>query len=185
MTVLPQASGMAIARVPRMTGAFHGAMPTTTPAAWRMPIASDPGTSDGMTSPLIWVVIEAASRSILAASVTLNWYHIGLPPASATPRATKSARRPSMASAALSSSVRRAPGLSADQAGKASLAALTALSTSASWAAAARVTTSPLAGLRRSKVVLSWAAWVLPPMSRSVSNMVGVSFFIFVEFNHV
>ena len=35
-TVLPQASGMATARVPRMTGAFHGAMPTQTPAAWRI-----------------------------------------------------------------------------------------------------------------------------------------------------
>ena len=42
---------MATARVPRMTGAFHGAMPTQTPAAWRMPIASEPGLSDGMTSP--------------------------------------------------------------------------------------------------------------------------------------
>ena len=31
-TVLPQASGVAIARTPRMTGAFHGAMPSTTPA---------------------------------------------------------------------------------------------------------------------------------------------------------
>ena len=35
-TVLPQASGMATARTPRMTGAFHGAMPSTTPAGWRM-----------------------------------------------------------------------------------------------------------------------------------------------------
>ena len=34
-TVLPQASGMAMARTPRMTGAFHGAMPTTTPTGWR------------------------------------------------------------------------------------------------------------------------------------------------------
>ena len=30
-TVLPQASGVAIARQPRITGAFHGAMPSTTP----------------------------------------------------------------------------------------------------------------------------------------------------------
>ena len=34
-TVLPQASGIATARTPRITGAFQGAMPTTTPAGWR------------------------------------------------------------------------------------------------------------------------------------------------------
>ena len=34
-TVLPQASGIATARTPRITGAFHGAMPTHTPAGWR------------------------------------------------------------------------------------------------------------------------------------------------------
>ena len=62
----------AMARVPRMIGAFHGARPTTTPQAWRRPIAIEPGTSDGMTSPLIWVVIDAASRSMLPARVTLN-----------------------------------------------------------------------------------------------------------------
>ena len=72
MTVLPQASGIATARVPRITGAFHGAMPTTTPHAWRTPMAIEPGRSEGMTSPLIWVVMAAASRSMLAASVTLN-----------------------------------------------------------------------------------------------------------------
>ena len=51
-TVLPYASGVATARVERITGAFHGAMPTTTPAGTRTPIASEPGTSDGMTSPV-------------------------------------------------------------------------------------------------------------------------------------
>jgi hypothetical protein len=51
MTAFPHASGMAIARVPRMTGAFQGAMPRTTPAGWRRPMASSPGTSEGMTSP--------------------------------------------------------------------------------------------------------------------------------------
>jgi len=34
-TVLPQASGMAMERTPRITGAFHGAMPTHTPTGWR------------------------------------------------------------------------------------------------------------------------------------------------------
>ncbi len=41
-TVLPTASGTAMARTPRITGAFHGAMPTTTPAGWRRPSASVP-----------------------------------------------------------------------------------------------------------------------------------------------
>ena len=71
-TVLPQASGMATARIPRMTGAFHGAIPRTTPTGWRTPIASSPGRSDGMISPAICVVIAAASRSMLAARCTLK-----------------------------------------------------------------------------------------------------------------
>ena len=71
-TVLPQASGMASARVARITGAFHGAMPTTTPAGWRTASARQPGLSDGITSPPICVVIDAASRSICAASITLK-----------------------------------------------------------------------------------------------------------------
>ena len=50
-TVLPKASGVATARVERITGAFHGAMPTTTPTGWRTPIESAPGTSEGITSP--------------------------------------------------------------------------------------------------------------------------------------
>ena len=47
ITVLPQASGMATARVPRMTGAFHGAMPSTTPAAWRIPWRACPACRRG------------------------------------------------------------------------------------------------------------------------------------------
>ena len=50
-TVLPNASGVATARVPRITGAFHGAIPTTTPAGARTAIASLPGMSEGITSP--------------------------------------------------------------------------------------------------------------------------------------
>ena len=57
-TVLPQASGSAMARTPRMTGAFHGAMLSTTPAGWRTAIAMQPGLSEGMTSPEICVVID-------------------------------------------------------------------------------------------------------------------------------
>ncbi len=51
-TVLPKASGVATERVERITGAFHGAMATTTPAGWRTPMASLPGTSEGITSPI-------------------------------------------------------------------------------------------------------------------------------------
>ena len=47
ITVLPQASGAAIARTPRMTGAFHGAMPSTTPTGWRIASDSTPGLSAG------------------------------------------------------------------------------------------------------------------------------------------
>ena len=61
-TVLPQASGMAMARTPRMTGAFHGAMPTQTPAGCRSPWPSVPGMIGlGMVSPVTCVVIAAAS----------------------------------------------------------------------------------------------------------------------------
>ncbi len=66
-TVLPTASGTAIERTPRITGAFQGAMPSTTPAGVRMAIDSWPGLSVGMVWPVTWVVIEAASRSMPAA----------------------------------------------------------------------------------------------------------------------
>ncbi len=174
ITVLPQASGMATARVPRITGAFHGAMPTTTPHGWRTPSASEPGTSDGMTSPAIWVVIDAASRSMLAASVTLNWYQTGAPPASRMAASTMRGRSASIASAAASSKARRAPGCTADQAGKASRAAATAASTSSRVAAAARVATVPLAGSRRSYAAPLDAGRACPAISRSVSNIRGL-----------
>ena len=53
ITVFPYASGIATDRTPRISGAFHGAMPTVTPAGWRRPRAVMPGTSDGITSPTI------------------------------------------------------------------------------------------------------------------------------------
>ena len=46
-----QASGIASARVAKITGAFHGAMPTTTPQGTRIAIAMRPGTSLGITLP--------------------------------------------------------------------------------------------------------------------------------------
>ena len=81
-TVLPYASGVATARVPRITGAFHGAMPATTPTGWRTPIASRPGMSDGMTSPISPYAWAAASRSMPAASEQLNMPQPNVPPVS-------------------------------------------------------------------------------------------------------
>ena len=37
-TVLPKASGVAIDRSDRMSGAFQGASPATTPTGWRTPM---------------------------------------------------------------------------------------------------------------------------------------------------
>ena len=81
--MLPHASGVATARTARMMGAFQGAMPSTTPAGWRMPMASEPGTSEGITSPLICVVSDAASRIMPAASITLKPAHMPVAPVSA------------------------------------------------------------------------------------------------------
>ena len=117
-TVLPQASGMATARVPRMTGAFHGAMPTQTPAAWRIPMASVPGLSDGMTSPVICVVIAAASRSMLAASITLKPAQGAVAPVSSIISRVNSSTLEASTSAAFISSVRRSPGPVFDHCGK-------------------------------------------------------------------
>ena len=76
------ASGVATARVERITGAFHGAIATTTPAGARTPIASFPGTSEGITSPIRPYACAAASRSIPAASSTLNIPQPNMPPVS-------------------------------------------------------------------------------------------------------
>ncbi len=98
-TVLPQASGMAIARTPRMIGAFHGAMPSTTPAGSRSAMAMQPGLSDGMTSPPICVVSAAASRTMPTASMRLNRAQPSVAPispiiASTNRRPSPRARRP-------------------------------------------------------------------------------------------
>jgi hypothetical protein len=45
-------------------------------------MAKLPGTSDGITSPVIWVVIDAASRSMLAARRTLKPYQLAMAPVS-------------------------------------------------------------------------------------------------------
>ena len=89
-TVLPQASGMATERTPRMIGAFQGAMERMTPTASRMAKAIEPGRSEGMTSPVIWVVIEAASRIMSAASPTLKCDQCAGLPVSVTTASAKS-----------------------------------------------------------------------------------------------
>jgi hypothetical protein len=48
-TVLPYASGAATARTPRITGAFQGAIPTTTPTGWRTAFARLPGMCEGIS----------------------------------------------------------------------------------------------------------------------------------------
>src|SRR4029450_779242 len=53
ITVLPQARGVAIARQPRITGAFHGAIPSTTPTGSLSASDSRPGLSEGIISPAI------------------------------------------------------------------------------------------------------------------------------------
>ena len=86
-----------MARTPRMIGAFHGAMPRMTPTGSRSAMAMQPGLSDGMTSPPIWVVIAAASRTMPAASIRLNRAQPSVAPISLIIAATKSFPRASSA----------------------------------------------------------------------------------------
>ena len=110
---------VAMARTPRITGAFHGAMPTTTPTGWRIAMARQPGLSEGITSPAIWVVMAAASRIIPAASMTLKRAQPSVAPISPIIASTNCGARRSRASAALVRTARRAFGPSAAQAGSA------------------------------------------------------------------
>ncbi|PBI87432.1 hypothetical protein BKP43_40870 [Variovorax boronicumulans] len=172
-TVLPQASGVAMARVARITGAFQGAMPSTTPAACRTPMARLPGTSDGMTSPAICVVSDAASVRMPAARCTLKPAHSAEAPVSRAMACTKASARASSACAALSSRARRSLGPVCDQVAKARCAASTAAIASAGVAAGARVAMPPSSGLRRSKVAPPVAARRSPSMSMEMSVMGG------------
>ncbi|CAL8481613.1 protein of unknown function (plasmid) [Caballeronia sp. S22] len=168
-TVLPHASGIAMARVPRITGAFQGAMPSTTPHGWRTASARLPGISVGITLPSICVVIAAASRSMFAARWTLKPYQFAIAPVSGIPAAMKSPVRASMMSAALSNRARRSEGVSAAQAGNARAAASTAASASLSVAAGAREATTPMTGSRRSNVAPFDAARSCPPTNMLTS----------------
>src|SRR5574343_1208883 len=171
MTVLPQARGVAMARTPKITGAFQGAMPNTTPAGWRTPMAKEPGTSEGMTSPATWVVKAAASRNMPAASITLNPAHMPVAPVSADTASMNAGVLASRASAALSSKARRWLGPVSLQVLKASAAASTANTASAVEQAGARVATVPSKGLRRSKTAPFSALTFRPLMSMDRSDM--------------
>ena len=164
--MLPHASGVAMARVAKITGAFHGAMPSTTPAGWRIASESAPGLSEGITCPSIWVVRAAASRSMLLARCTLKPAQGAVAPSSSIISSVKSAALLCMTSAAFSSTARRAPGPDAAQAGKAAAAPSAARCASARVAAAARVAGPPVIGLMRSKVAPSLAAALSPLISR-------------------
>ena len=171
MTVLPQASGIATARTPRMTGAFHGAMPSTTPAGWRIANATRPGSSEGITSPTICVVRAAASRSICAATLTLNSHQDGVAPTSAIIVSAKSSARPAMRSAAAFNSARRSPGPVDAQTGNARDAASAAATASIMVAAAACVAIFPVSGSRRSNVRPSAADGSRSPIIRLTRNI--------------
>src|SRR5579871_4489712 len=105
-----------------------------------------------MVSPTTWVVSAAASRNMLAASMTLNAAQPAVPPVSFATVSTKRGVAALKRSAAFSRIMRRSVGPFADQAGNAAAAASAAATASAAVAAAARVATSPLMGLRRSNV---------------------------------
>jgi hypothetical protein len=128
-----------------------------------------PGLSDSIVSPVICVVSAAASRMTLTARLTLNATQAAVAPVSAAISEVNSGVCASRRSAALSSKARRLFGPVADHPVKACAAALTAMFASSTLAAAARVATSPVIGLRRSKVFPSLAAKCLSPISSSVS----------------
>jgi len=135
-TVLPKASGVATERVPRITGAFQGAIPTTTPAGTRTPIAVSPGTSEGITSPVTEVVWAAASPSMPAARLQLNIPQPKVPPVSSVTMPAISSARSISRPAAFCSSSRRAEGGVLDHSGKAAAAASAAALASSRPAAA-------------------------------------------------
>ena len=170
-TVLPQASGVAMARVARITGAFQGAMPSTTPAGSRMAMDRQPGLSDGITSPATCVVSAAASRSIPAASMTLKRAQLSVAPVSSIIAVTNSPAFAATASADFSSSRRRAPGPIPAQSGRAFAAASAASRASAACAATARVAASPVTGLRRSNHRPSAACLFSPAIRRNTASL--------------
>ena len=145
-TVLPSASGEAIARVPRITGAFHGAIPTTTPTGWRTARAFLPGTCDSIWASCTSDANAPAACSMPDASSTLNMPQPKVAPVSSVTIPAISAWRSISSSAARSSRARRSATGVAAHAGKASAAASTAARASSRVAAEALPADSPLYG---------------------------------------
>ena len=113
--MFPQATAMATARDPSMTGAFHGAMPKQTPSDLRCDIAKVPVLFEGMTSPVICGVIDAALRNIPTDNMQLKPAHGPVAPVSAIIVSIICGVISSSASAAFSKSARRSPGPVLDQ----------------------------------------------------------------------
>ena len=130
-----------------------------------------PGLSDGITSPPICVVIDAASRSMFDASMTLKPAQGAVAPISAIMRLTASSTRAESRSAALSRRARRSVGPSAAHAGNAAAAASAAALASAADAAAARVATSAVIGFLRAYVCPEAAGVSTLLINRSAFSM--------------
>src|SRR5690606_22718237 len=127
----------------------HGAIPSITPTGSRSAIARVPGLSEGMTSPEICVVREAASRTMLAARPRLNIAHPAVAPISPIIASTNWVLRASSAAAAFIRTARRAFGPMADHVGKAAAARAAMAGTSAAFMASDSEATSPVIGLMR------------------------------------
>jgi hypothetical protein len=155
ITLLPQASGTAMARTPRMMGAFHGAMPRITPTGSLRARARQPGLSDGITSPPIWVVNAAASRTMPAARPRLNSAQPLVAPISPIIASTKASARASSAAAAFISTARRAFGPMAAHAGNAAAALPAIAAISPAFIAGALDAASPVIGLMRVNSVMA------------------------------
>src|SRR5882757_145214 len=167
-TVFPQANGVAIARVPRMMGAFHGAIPSTTPAGSRRASAMQPGLSDGITSPPICVVRAAASRTMSTASFRLKRAQPSVAPTSLIIASTKVSPRAAILSAAKLRAALLTVGPNADQAASAIAAASAAAVASPTVNATAVDATAPVTGLRRSNVAVAVARSVMGLHQRQI-----------------
>ncbi|MOA13498.1 hypothetical protein D3C78_1335530 [compost metagenome] len=155
--MLPHASGYAIARAPRITGPFQGTMDSTVPTGWRRVMDNAPGLSVGMVSPLICVVIAAASRSRFADAPTLNCAHSCEAPISSAIAVQKSAILASSASAAANRIRRRSVGPVPDQVWNARSDDWAARNASSTLQAAPTLTVCEPRGSMRSNVLPSEA----------------------------
>lgn len=147
MAVLPAASGSSTARVPRMNGAFHGAMPRITPYGSLNTRAPSPCSDTDGTAPSMDGM--RAAKSLMKAAPISNVFSANgrCDPVSSIWYAISSSRRDSMMSAAFRRMSRRAFGVVLLHAGNAALAESTARRASSTDAPAHRCATCPVAGL--------------------------------------